>query len=137
MDIENLPDELFELIHAKEYEELSVEEKRLVDSSIGYEKYKTYCATIGDFKKVDSLLEKSITKPGLPKKKVPLLTSVLYYRIPVYQVAAAFVILLGSVLLWNNKPSEGIVRSTNSNEIVESGKTLNKDHYPDDLVFNL
>lgn len=137
MDIENLPEELFEFIGSKEYEELSFDEKRLVDATIGSEDYKAYKDVIGSFKKADGLLERSIAEPGLPLRKSSVLTNVIYYRIPLYQVAAAFAILFGSLLLWKNNPSEGIAQPNNSNTVVESGKTLNKDHYPDDLVFNL
>lgn len=138
MDNQNIPEELLDLMAIKTYQELSKQEKELVDQSIGKDTYDDNYQVIQAFVTEDKKLEDKIEiVSSVFEKKKSILHQVLYYRIPLYQVAAILVVLIGSVFLWMINTSVTNQIPGETQEVVQNGKSLSKDHYPDDLVFNL
>ncbi|MBQ4819080.1 hypothetical protein [Aquimarina sp. MMG016] len=137
MDKENIPEEIFELLALKDYEQLSVEERQIVEESIGADLYKDFKTTVLEFRQEDNLLEPKLEEPDFMIRKPSFLTRVLHYPIPAYQVAAVFVIIISTFLWSQNKETKVVSTPNNSKEILQTGTTIDKDYYPEDLVFNL
>ncbi|MEN0004531.1 MAG: hypothetical protein AAF798_10315 [Bacteroidota bacterium] len=133
----NLPDELFDLIGQKTFEELNATEKALVTQHLTAAEYDELRATISAFQEADSSLYFAPSKP--PKEaRVPLWKRIALYPIPLYQVAATLLLLLAFTLLWPMKSNQ--MDSTQQLEVIQAkqeGIPIKEDAYPDSLVFNL
>lgn len=141
MNIENIPNELFDLLSCKHYSELSEKEKKLVAKVMSQEEYLDYQAVINDFKELDSALEFEVPKLAIQPKNKSTLRKIINYRIPLYQVAAGVLLLTVSTFVfgfWDRgsitpfpEIKEGEVRIEHLN-----GKSLAEEDYPDSLIFN-
>ena len=100
MDPTNLPDKIFDLVATKSYQELTDEEKNLVTEFIDEAEYNDYHRIINDFKDLDTALDNSKRLKADWRKK-PLVQRLLTRRIPVYQAAAAMILLFFTMAVIN------------------------------------
>ena len=137
MDFDKLPDEIFDLLAIKSYEELSAAEMEMVDQSIGADEYKAFRIVISDFQEVDQSLGEEV-RPLAVNLAKPKTTwqKIVTYPIPAYQVAAGILILIFALL---TLPEQTSVDKANSIDVKNLGKgvSISNDNYPDSLVFEL
>lgn len=129
-NIENLPEIIFDLFSKKRFEDLDQSERQLVLQYMDEDDYIGFADVVQGFRQSDKKPITDITKQNAQQ---PIISRMLNYRMPMYQVAAAIVIcvLATSVLTGHDdalRPSK---------EINAVGVSLADDDYPEDLIFDL
>ena len=104
---------------------------------MGQEDYESFRNIISDFKISDELQledtdsnKKTSTQPSMVQK-------VLNYPIPLYKVAATFLIFAFATFLIPNSTAEHESHTNHQNSKNGVGKSITNDDYPEELVFNL
>lgn len=137
MKKENIPSEIFDLLASKDYESLSGEERNLVNSIMTSEEYKNLKNIVSDFLKTDEEIKIKHRPFLFSTKRNSLLSKILNYPIPAYQVAASMMVLVGLFLLMKPPSNNQDATSVHSLEIDTTGISVADDVYPEDLVFKL
>ncbi|MCP4442671.1 MAG: hypothetical protein GY810_27510 [Aureispira sp.] len=166
-NIEDLPEEVFDLLSAKKYEEFSTADLELLGEYLSKEDIKSYSVLVQDFLSLDSLVEQELKDAPLAfreeanPKNATITRSIMTRQIPLYQAVAAVVIVLvitvGAFSMFGNqgepiatqddnngggqfiKNSNPKLLSTDSTLLDKSGKgkSLLEEDYPEELVFTL
>ena len=93
--LENFPEHIFDWLHNKTFTDLTEEEKFEVQSLMSPQEYESYHLMLSDFKTLDGKLSEAISSDSpKPTMKPTLLKRIVNYPIPLYQVAAMFLILV-------------------------------------------
>lgn len=137
MKKENIPSEIFDLLASKDYESLLGEERNLVNSIMTSEEYKNLKNIVSDFLKTDEEIKIEHRPFLFSTKRNSLLSKILNYPIPAYQVAASMMVLVGLFLLMKPPSNNQDATSVQSLEIDTTGISVADDVYPEDLVFKL
>ena len=141
-NMENLPEAIFDLLASKAYQELNRDERSAVLEHFSAEEYDQYREVVGDFQSLDRSM---IVSPGeqiASAEKPSLLRRILTYKLPVYQVAAAFLLFVFSTTtISNTKYNRGSNHADNpvvkvDAEGTNAGTSLANDDYPEALVIN-
>ena len=130
--MEHIPEVLFDLLAAKPYENLTHDEKVLVDGIMSPADYDAQYAIIRDFRAINDAVEVPPSRgPHQKAGRSPLMRA-LTYRIPLYQVAAGLAIVVASTIGFTHlrQPLPTQERTT-----VAVGQSLKMDNYPEALVF--
>ncbi len=169
-NLENIPEELFDLLSRKTFEELTASEKEMVAEHMETGEYDQYRMIIHDFTELDNSLEVKPSNKRFTRTSESAIRKLLNYKIPLYQ-AASVLLLFGfftygyfgtdrleraaddqfstipSVITDKetiNKIKEKVIdeRLRNLKEVVNvkmdtMGKSLEKEEYPRELIFNL
>jgi len=138
MNYENIPKQLFDLIAEKKYENLSSDEKQMVENHLTQEEYNEIHNDIRDFRILDNQLK--IVRPVLKSKssKPSLLYRIINYKVPVYIVASCMALLFFVYFLFSeSQDSNQQTPHKDSHHISKDGVPIHQDNYPGDLVFEL
>ena len=137
MNKENLPNELFDLLAIKRFEDLNDAEKAMVLQHLSSEAYNELQMVVEQFQAADQEEIVELATPPMISSKQPFSwRMLLHYPIPAYQVAAAVALLLGISFLFrlapttDHAPEKGI-------QVKQNGKPIEKDEYPEALEFRL
>lgn len=165
-NIEDLPEEVFDLLSAKKYEQFSTQELELLEQYFSKEDIKSYSVLVQDFLSLDSLQEEAFDIENLPvlepQTQATVSRSILTRQIPLYQAVAAAVIVLvvtvGAFSIFGNQnlpiAKEGQNRESNGVQFIHNqdpktlstdsmllqkskGKSLLEENYPEEIVFTL
>ncbi len=143
MKAERLPEEIFDLLAHKNYQQLTQEERSMVLKHITAEEYRELSESVGYFKNIDRSM-----KPGLSPSTIDdqpstindqpstKRTSILFYPVPLYQVAAGLLLLIGLFLISRPSDSNNTAIADTPGQMVESGTPIAKDKYPEKLVYH-
>jgi hypothetical protein len=137
MKKENLPDELFDWLADKSYQELSAAEKAVVDQSIGQAEYETLQGVVRDVQGIDAIPSFKPADLSADASKQAAWKRMLWYPIPAYQVAAGLLLLLVSTLIFRGLWQKEDLNSNAPIEVVVKGIPIDQDQYPEALVFEL
>lgn len=134
-NLENLPENIFDWLGEKEFSELTETQQQEVNAHMSEADYKSYRSIIFDFQELDQKV--SIGSDTLPQSQPSpsFLKRLINYPIPLYQVAAAFLILAMATFAINDFSGQENLPKVEEKSGV--GKSLAKDDYPKELVFNL
>lgn len=77
-----------------------------------------------------------ILKTSLAQKNRSIVSKVLNYRIPIYQVAAGILLFMLATWAISNVRNDKNLPPGITNEVM-AGKSLADDDYPEDLIFDL
>lgn len=136
MNKDQMPEEIFDWLAHKDYKGLSKTEQNTVNKFMTSEEYKDFREVIYEFKNVNESLH--IEPAQLEtRKNSSYFTKLINYPIPAYQVAAGVLGIIGLFVFLQKKPDLSVDDAKDSLEVIESGKAISKDYYPDDLVFEL
>ena len=138
MNIDNIPNEIFDLISEKKYEDLNTMEKETISLYLTQEEYIDAYSAIRDFQNEDAQLP--IDKPGLMfKNEQPsTLYRVIHYKVPVYMIASSLVLFLCAYFLISQRSTKNeYTQENNATSELNEGVPIDQDNYPDDLVFEL
>ena len=133
-EFENMPESIFDLLAEKKYSELTLDEKAQVDAFMNATDYESYRNIIFDFERLDQSSFTQKTELPKEKKRVSVFGKIMKYPIPLYQVAAVF-LLLGAIIFIDLEeektefPEEVV-------QVEKAGQSLAEDDYPEELVFN-
>jgi len=138
MNINNLPERLFNLLIDNGYDKLSEKDKSEIEKYIAPEEYDSMQQFVQQFLDVDESLENSIkSNTSLQEniiKKPNLMHRIINYSVPLYKVAAIFIISIGLFALYQNKDAL-IKKTTFAN--VEKNLSIKDGFYPENLKFEL
>jgi len=132
-NLENLPEEIFDLLAQKKFAELSESEKQKVLMHLSQEEFENFNSIVADFQSLDSFSNTQTV--GQDSREPSMLQKILNYPIPLYQVAAAFLILGFASFLFFTKSNSTSEETPIAIEQTK-GKSLEQDNYPDELVLN-
>lgn len=132
---EQLPEVIFDLLAAKSYEQLSHQERVIVDKTLSAQEYDELHQLLLDFHQADEQLQPAPDTHAFPPPSRSRLTKLLHYPIPVYQVAAGVLFLIGSFLFLRISSPQTSVEDYPT--YVRTGTAIIQDSYPDSLVFEL
>ena len=137
MNIEDLPEEVFDLLASKKFNELSVSEQALVSPYLSAEDYDSYHVIVNDFQLLDNSITIDSRKEEISQKQESILRRILTYRIPVYQVAGLFLLLFLSTFAISKMENGNANPEATEVQKKKEGKSLANDEYPSELIFNL
>lgn len=138
MNLDHIPEEIFDWLSQKSFEELNTQEKNTVLEWMSPKEYQEMRSSIQDFSQEDHILEQQWQQPSTlqaPQNGIKKALKIIHSPIPAYQVAASILIILGLFFFLqerrdNNRPIDTI-------QVKKKGKSIKNDQYPDSLVFNL
>lgn len=166
-DIENIPEELFDLLASKSFEQLSDSEKLMVEGHLNPAEYEEYRQLITDFQEIDESIKVVPSDKRFTRTSESAFRKLMTYRIPVYQAAA--VLLLAGFFTYGYFGTDRLGRvgdqtfdtvGTSKETILKIkdkvinkpgpdvedavniamdtiGKSLSEEDYPRELIFNL
>ncbi|MEM6964729.1 MAG: hypothetical protein AAF573_08200 [Bacteroidota bacterium] len=134
-NLENLPEEIFDWLAEKTFSELTEAQRQKVRAYLSEADYENYRSIVFDFQELDHQVTADSSASSPPTSTTSFLKRVLNYPIPLYQVAAAFLILAMATFAMNDFGEEKNLPKAEEKSGV--GKSLAKDDYPEELVFNL
>lgn len=138
MDINKLPDKLFDLLSNSRYNELSEKNKSEIQTYLSPEEYNEMQAFVQQFSAADQSLENSIESDfSLKENNVSepnLWCRIINYSVPLYKVAAAFLVFIGLFSLYQNR---SIFLQKTASPNFEKNVSMDDWFYPEDLVFEL
>ncbi len=135
-NIDELPEELFDLFTIGDFRNLNEDQKQVVLQHINVGEFDAYAAIVCDFQVLDSKRNTDLPKPTHTPKGKSRFTRVLNYRMPLYQVAASLAIcILATTVMY--KGSNKINGTPTDSTIETVGVSLANDDYPAELIFDL
>jgi len=138
MDINKLPERLFDLLISNSYDELSEKDKNDIQAYLTPEEYSEVQAFVQQFSATDKSIENSIVVDesilGNSIKKPKLWQQIINYPVPLYKVAAIFLVCIGILTAYQNKDLFG-----GETKLINFEKNVSVEDwfYPEDLVFEL
>ena len=136
MNPEELPEEIFDLLSQKQFEELNEEEEKQVLLWMDPEEYDELASVVRLFEQTDKNTSYALEERHWPNQQFVRLKRLAQFPIPAYQVAA-----LALLLFWDQSCFGKKVRIAGeelpAKEITTSeGTPISKEIYPAALVFN-
>ena len=136
MKSNELSEKIFDLLESKSFDQLTENEKELVLRTISKDEYGELRNCIGDFLEADQAIEDpKLQRTGPAKSSIGLL-EIAKYPIPLYKVAAGFLLLIGIFSILPEYQSEGNADLTVVRDTIQRGIPLGAEKYPDSLIFN-
>lgn len=134
MNLNHLPDRLFDIISHKKFEELSLEEASIVREQFTEEEYNEVHQFLTDFQEMDQSLDHSI-RLNKEAKQMSLWSRIIHYQIPLYKVAAGFIILMGSFFAYHYQYAASSDENIGSNST--QAVSIEDSFYPEEMVFEM
>ncbi len=147
-NLENLPEELFDLLAEKPFSALSETEKKRVNTYLHEAEYEEYRALVLGFKQLEGAKPDAPPKLEFAPKKTPLLRRLLTYRVPVYQAATVLLLLMAGWYGFSDSNRNQLVDEAREEVVGKQptvladstqhrpGTPLADEDYPEGLVFN-
>ena len=129
INYEDIPEEIIDLIGSHDFEALSSEQQRLVESHMSKSDYQSMRDLISTFQEVDESL-RFTTRKSESTKEGFVITKLLMYSIPLYQVAAIGLLLIMAYFIVVPNSDEPQPKNANSKSMAEYD-------YPEELIFEL
>ncbi len=136
MTPDQLPSAFFDLLATKKYTDLSIQEKELVHQFMDADEYNAMQTVVLNFRTLDQEIEVLPSTIPVQADQPSILTQLLTYPIPAYQVAAGFLLLFGSLFVIQFYTQNQEAKSVQT-EVQEKGIPVEEDSYPSELIFNL
>lgn len=131
MKLDNIPEELFDIIANHQYDDLSSDDNALIKQYLNKEEYEEIHQFLISFSEADDSLENAVTmERQIPKK--PMWRKIVNYRMPLYKVAALYLLLAGAYFLYQQN-TEMIPEQKGMDKKV----SIDEGIYPEDLIFEL
>ena len=148
MTPEQLPNELFDLIGSKKFDQLSVQERELVLKHISEEKYEGFFISLNNFQAADDDIHISrpdvksiLAKKGVENSEPSGLLKILLRPVPLYSALAALIVgIILTIFVVGGSTSSDQPNTPSDFHFADSensGQPLKEDNYPKELVFNL
>jgi len=153
-NIENIPEEIFDLIGQKSYAELNQVEQKQIEGILTRSEYDHFYSIVQGFKDLDGTIPMAEPNPSFISKD-PVFKRILNHRIPVYQAAAAVLFFILSTVVVSNSinsvgpenGNESISNEEKNGRLIQNkavnleqekqGQSLSTDDYPEELIFSL
>lgn len=138
MDINKLPERLFDLLISNRFDELSEKDKNAILAYLSLEEYNEMWAFVQQFSAADKSMENSIDSDlmiqEISSREPNLWYRLINYSVPLYKVAVIFLLSIGLLMAYQNKDV-----FTHKMELTNIEKNLSIEDwfYPEDLVFQL
>lgn len=102
-NIEDLPEQIFDLLAEKEYAQLNDDQKKQVNDYMNSEEYDQYRLMIQEFQELDSdLFVEDKSWDTIKSEQASLPSKGFFNRVPLYKIAASFILaILTSIAVWN------------------------------------
>ncbi len=136
MNLSNIPEKIFDLLVSRSFDELNVEEKELVLESFTKEEYHTLHEGVQEFMKADKLITPVMANPVGTSDSKRRFGKIANYPVPLYQVAAGILLLLGIYFLMPENRSGNTIDLTVVRDTIQTGTPLSADRYPDKLIYH-
>ncbi|MFK7808692.1 MAG: hypothetical protein AB8F74_12885 [Saprospiraceae bacterium] len=166
-NIENIPEELFDLFAQKSFDQLTAVEKLVVEDHMNSAEYEEYRKLVSDFQDIDNSIKVEPSEKRFTRTSESAIRKLLTYRIPVYQAAAVLLLAgfftfgyfgtdrldraggqsfdsVGTSTETIRKIKEKVINKPRTktddamNVAMDTiGKSLSEDDYPRELIFNL
>ena len=135
MNPEELPEEIFDLLSQKQFEELNEEEEKQVLLWMDPEEYDELASVVRLFEQTDKNTSYALEERHWPNQQFVRLKRLAQFPIPAYQVAALAFLFFGISLFWQK--GQNTSEELPAKEITTSeGTPISKEIYPAALVFN-
>lgn len=135
MPFDQLPEAIFDLLAAKSYQQLNTTERQMVDEHLSAQAYDDLHQAVQDFQKVDAQVTPRSEDQAFPPESRTIMTRLLHYPIPAYQVAAGILLVIGCFFALRHTLPQAPAEE--GYHYVRTGTAINQDSYPDSLVFEL
>lgn len=132
----DIPEIVFELAATKSFEELTEKEKEMVLTSFTEEEYIMLETCVRDFMEADRAIKAPVQPTIKPEASSTGIRKIANYPIPLYQVAAGLLLLLGIFFVMPEYRAESTVDITIVRDTIQTGTPLSADKYPEKLIFN-
>ena len=135
MSPEELPEEIFDLLSQKQFEELNKEEEKLVLLWMDPVEYDQLVSVVRLIEQSDRNTSYALEERHWPNQQFVRLKRLAQFPIPAYQVAALVFLFFGISMLWQK--AQNTSEELPAKEITTSeGTPISKEKYPAALVFN-
>jgi len=138
MDINKLPERLFDLLTSNRYDELSEKDKNEIQAYLSPEEYNEMQTFVQQFSVVDQSLENSIESVlSIQENNVhepKLWHRIINYSVPLYKVAATFLVFIGLFTVYQNRD---VILQKTAWAKAEKNLSIEDWFYPEDLIFEL
>ncbi len=131
--MDQLPSILFDWLGKYAFEDLSPEQQTVVLEHISKQEYQDMHGSMPPFAFENSVLASRV-QSSIPSKKPSVLHRIARYPIPLYQVAASFALIFGSVFLFKQWQKESVEPEVHS-VLVDQNISIEKGYYPKEMLF--